>query len=165
MRDEQWVAVDSFPDYDVSRDGKVRNAQTGRWMRPSMNQFGVVRVTIIDGDGVQHQKSLALIVAKAWVPIPSNPSFNTPINLDGNRWNCAAWNLEWRPRWFALQYHKQFEHPPEYPHPLQDLGTGKVYENSRVVAMSHGLLEKDLLAAIMSRTYAYPTFQIFVPVD
>lgn len=160
-----WVMVDGFPDYDVNRLGQVRNGQTARLMTVSLNQFGVARVTLADETGKQHQRSLALIVAKAFVPRPALELFNTPINLDGDRFNCAAENLVWRPRWFALQYHKQFEYPVVSPYPIRDIKTGDVYHDSREVAMRFGLLEKELVISMANRTYAFPTFQLFDWVD
>jgi hypothetical protein len=114
-------------------------------------------------DGVQRHRSVPLLVAKAFVPRMHSVAFDTPINLDGNRHNNAAWNLMWRPRWFAVKYNQQFRHP--YSHPImeliEDIATGEVSNNSFECSMQYGLLEEDLVLSIENRTYVWPTYQEF----
>ena len=102
----EWRQIREFPNYSVSNSGYVRNDDTGRIMAASVNQHGVVHVGLMRGPR-QHKKSLALIVAEAFVERP-NEAFDTPIHLDGNRHNNDTSNLLWRPLWFARKFNRQF---------------------------------------------------------
>jgi hypothetical protein len=127
----------------------------------SENQFGLLQVGMMR-DGVQHHRSVPLLVAKAFLPQHSGP-FDTPINLDGDRHNNHVDNLAWRPRWFAIRYNQQFKHPYELPihADLIDLKTGQVSEGSLACAKQYGLLEQDVVLSILNRTYVWPTYQEF----
>jgi len=158
---ERWRPIEDFPGYSVSDHGRIRTDRTGRILALNANQFGVLQVGLMR-DGEQKHRSVPLLVAKAFIPTPPGP-FDTPINLDGDRFNNHIDNLVWRPRWFAIKYNQQFRHP--YPNPIlapiQDLRTGQVSENSIECAKRYGLLEDDLVLSILNRTYVWPTYQEF----
>ena len=61
-------------------------------------------------DQEQYKRSVALLVAKAFLKQPSE-FFDTPINLNGDRLDNQVINLMWRPRWFAIKYNRQFREP------------------------------------------------------
>ncbi len=158
---ERWEPIPLFPDYSVSDHGRVRSDKFGRLISLSVTQYGLVQVGMTR-DGVQRHRSVPLLVAKAFIPEPGGP-FDTPINLDGDRWNNHFSNLMWRPRWFAIKYNRQFKYP--YPNsilePIRDLKTGEVSANSRACFKRYGLLEQDLVLSILNRTYVWPTYQEF----
>lgn len=158
---ERWKSIDLFPDYSVSNFGRIRSNKTGRILKLTQNQFDLVQVGLMR-DGVQRHRSVPLLVAKAFVPEPGGP-FDTPINLDGDRYNNHVDNLVWRPRWFAIKYNQQFKNQYENPimSPLIDLKTNEVSENSFECARRYGLLEKDLVFSVLNRTYVWPTYQEF----
>jgi hypothetical protein len=161
MNHEKWATIDFFSDYDVSDHGRIRTNKTGRILRMNVNQYGLVQVGLMH-DGVQRHRSVPLLVAKAFLPQPAGP-YDTPINLDGDRYNNHVSNLLWRPRWFAIRYNQQFRYPFEnrIEYPVVDLKTGEISENSLECAKRYGLLEKDLVLSIMNRTYVWPTYQEF----
>ena len=158
---ENWRTIENFPEYAVSDHGRVRSNKSGRILSLNDNQFGVVQVGLMR-DGVQYHRSVPLLVAKAFIPIPGIP-FDTPINLDGDRHNNRVENLTWRPRWFAIRYNQQFRRPYENPIDARiiDLKTQEVSENSFECACRYGLLERDLVLSILNRTYVWPTYQEF----
>lgn len=159
--EEIWVQIEDFPGYSVSNHGRVRADKSGRILRLSLNQFGLLQVGMMR-DGTQYHRSVPLLVAKAFIPQPSG-RFNTPINLDGDRFNNRVDNLVWRPRWFAAKYNRQFREP--YPNsilaPVVNLETGEISENSLECAKKYGLLEEDLVLSVLNRTYVWPLFQEF----
>lgn len=159
-----WVEIPEFPDYDVGSSGKVRNAFTGRVLRATANQSGLVYVGLMDVDGVQRQRSLALLVARAFIPQPME-HWDTPINLDGNRWDCSVGNLVWRTRWYALHYHRQFLFAPVIDQAIRNIETHEMYANSREAAIRFGLLEAEISASIFQCTYASPGFHRFDMLD
>jgi hypothetical protein len=161
----EWKPVRGFPGYSVNPLGQVRRDSSGRCLHPKVNQYGVPYVGLMR-DWEQKHRSLALLVANAFLP-RALEAFDTPINLDGDRFNCAVDNLMWRPRWFAVQYNRQFRerypHPIEYP--IRDTKANEVLPDSLEVAKRYGLLEKDVVLSILNRTYTWPTYQIFEVVE
>jgi hypothetical protein len=158
---EHWQTIDLFPEYSVSDYGRIRTDRTGRILSLSPNQYGVVQVGLMR-DGIQHHRSVPLLVAKAFLFQSPGP-FDTPINLDGDRNNNHVDNLAWRPRWFAIKYNRQFRYPYEFPiqAPIVDLKNGEVSDGSLDCAKRYGLLEQDLVLSILNRTYVWPTYQEF----
>jgi hypothetical protein len=164
---EEWVPVEEFRRYSVNTLGQVRNESTGRIMRVRTNQYGVPYVGLMVGGGHrQCVRSLPRLVATAFVPRP-NDVFDTPINLNGDRTDCRAENLMWRPRQYAIQYINQFDDPYENPInvPIRDVDTGEEYSNSMDAACANGLLEREVVLSILNRTLTWPTYQHFVIVD
>ena len=160
IMEEKWGEIRGFESYKVSNHGRIARSSTGRPLRFYLNQQGVVCVGLMRGH-VQFKRSVPLLVARAFIPKPAR--HDTPINLDGDRWNCHVENLAWRPRWFAVEYNRQFQQMYDYPitKPIRDVKTGEVYPDSFRCAIANGLLEKDVVLSISNRTYVWPTYQIF----
>lgn len=156
-----WRIVASFPTYSVSNSGKIRSELTDRILVPGSNQFGVVHVRF-NQDGRQYCRALALIVACAWLDIPPSDSWNSVINLDGDRFNNRVDNIAWRPRWFAKQYSSQFTVPRhDKVIPVVELTTGKEFANTWDAAKEFGLLEFDIRMASREETLVWPTRHAF----
>jgi hypothetical protein len=98
-----------------------------------------------------------------WLKRSLQEEFDHVIQLDGDRSNCRADNLMWRPRWFAIRYHRQWRtpHPYRVADPIYDVATELVYDGTAGVAITFGLLEKEILFSILNRTYVWPTYQQF----
>jgi NUMOD4 motif len=160
-RREMWVQIEGFPDYSVSTSGEVRHDSNLRLLRPQINQLGIPYVGMMR-DNEQKQRSLARLVANAYLP-RFLEAFDTPINLDGDRMNCAVENLMWRPRWFAIRYNRQFKEPyyRRIEAPLRAIEDSEVHSSSIEAAIRYGLLERDICLSIEHRTYVWPTYQIF----
>lgn len=156
---ERWKKIKGFRDYSVSNTGLIRSDKTGRLLSLYENQYGVLCVGLML-DGEQRHRSVPLLVARAFIP-RVRPPFDTPINLDGDRHNNHVDNLEWRPRWFAAKYNRQFREPYPYPiaQQIADMKTGEISENSFECAKRYGLLESDVVLSIMNRTLVWPTYQ------
>ena len=158
---EEWKSIRNFDNYSVSNWGRVRSERFDRFLVLSQNQYDVVYVGLVR-DGIQYHRSVPLLVANAFIPRQFGP-YDTPINLNGDRWNNHVDNLVWRPRWFAIKYNQQFKFPYEHPiiYPIEDIKTGEVSQDSFDCAKRYGLLEKDLVLSILNRTYVWPTYQQF----
>lgn len=165
---EIWKQVKDFENYSVSNFGRVRSNWSERILITYENQSGLVQVGLML-HGVQKHRSVPLLVAKAFIKQPSGP-FDTPINLNGDRHDNHVNNLAWRPRWFAIKYNKQFKED-EIPYefqinvPIEDLKTGEVTKNSFECAKQYGLLENEIILAILNNTYVWPTYQRFRVVE
>lgn len=164
---EEWALIPEFPDYSVSTEGRVRSDRSNRIMALTHNQFGNLKVALFQ-DGRQYNRSVALLVASAFVePYPRRPHFDTPINLNGNKSDCRAENLAWRPRYFAQRYHRQFDFPyvNTITRPVRDKNTGQIFESSLEACKFYGLLDRELVTSILHRTYCSPTYTEFEYVE
>lgn len=157
----EWRQIIEFPDYSVSDTGLIRKDEIGLIMRQTPNTRGIAIVGLRNR-GVQYKRSVSVLVADAFITAARSLEFNTPIHLDGDKFNCDVNNLAWRPRWFALEYARQFViRPKGYSCKVQEMKTEEVYENSWEAAITFGLLEREVVFSIMRQTYVVPTYQRF----
>lgn len=165
---ETWKLIDDFPaySYSVSSFGQVRSEKTGRAMAQFQNQSGYVYVSLTSAQGNQVSVSVSLLVARAFLDPDPRRLFTTPINLNGYRRDNFVGNLMWRPKWFAMRYHRQFLLPPTgLLRPVYDVVTGEVYETSFDAAVRYGLLDQDIKKAYRNDDYVWPTKLKFRPVE
>lgn len=156
-----WAPIEEFPGYSISESGRVRNDETQRYLALTRNQQGIIQVGL-SKDGVQYKRGVALLVAKAFLPPPVPNSFDSIINLDGDRSNNDYTNLMWRPRWFAIQYHKQFYNGKRgFNEPVMEIRSKERFKNSWEAATKYGLLDREIMIATLNRTYVWPTYQEF----
>lgn len=158
----QWVELAEFPDYAISDEGDIANIKTGMPRRPSINQQGILKISLYR-EGRLVTRSVAVIVAQAFLPPPEHDHFDTPIHLDGERQNCRADNLMWRPRWFAIKYHKQFrfeEFHTQYVN-LIELESGARYSSLKEACMANGLYWYDVVKSFTEETFVPFTQQEF----
>lgn len=162
---QEWREIVGFSGYSVSDAGVIQNDNTGRIMRTYRNTRGIETVGLMHR-GVQHKRSVAVLVADAFILTARSLRFNTPINLDGDRSNNRVTNLAWRPYHFARKYHQQFRIGPQgFARPVQNEQTGEVFETSWDAAIRLGLLERELVMAILNRTYVFPLYQTFTVLE
>lgn len=162
---EEWKQIKEFLEYSVSSHGRVRHDTRDHIMALTLNQLGIVQVGFSQ-HGMYYKRAVAPLVAHAFIPRPMGP-FDTPINLDGDRTNNYVENLMWRPRWFAVKYHKQFKKANMKRNGLmiRDTKTGEIFVSEYDACIQFGLLVDDLRHAIVNRTYVWPTYQIFEYVE
>lgn len=154
---ETWSQIIEFPNYAVSNLGRVQNVMTGREMRLSFNQRGILFVGLMK-DGIQYKRSVPLLVASHFLQSPIHESFDSVIQLDGDRGNCRATNLMWRPYHFTVNYMRQTRanerlikervYCPE---------TDETFPNSLAMAMKYGLLQTDILYSAVNGVMIWPT--------
>lgn len=164
---EVWSEIADFPGYSVSSWGRVLNDSTGYYLKITKNSRGLAIVGLMK-NAIQSKRSLAVLVATAFVPRPSESRdvFDTPINLDGDRFNNHYSNLVWRPLWFARKYGKQFDDTnPAFRFPVEDVENGEVYINSRHASVVNGVLDKEVYLSMINNTYVWPTGQVFREAD
>ena len=160
MEEIRWSTIEEFPSYKVSNHGDVVNQVTGRYLRPSQTRTGLVKVGFYQ-DGVQHSRSVALLVAKAFV-FGRDEISNTPVHLDGDQENNHAENIVWRPRWFALAYIRQFTDTRNHGRgPVFDLVSREWYPTLLDAAKANGLLIKEIIRLLPDKKPIFPTQQIF----
>lgn len=146
---EFWLELQEYPGYAISELGNIMNTNTDIMKQPSKNQQGILMVNF-SRHGRQTVRSVALLVADRFVDRRDWPDyFDTPIHLNGDREDCAASNLSWRPRWFAVMYHKQFSNKnfgvSGFSQPIKNTETGEVFVNTWDAALQYGMLENQLV--------------------
>jgi hypothetical protein len=166
--EEDWIEIDDFPGYLVSTFGEVYNERHERKLTASFLQNGIPTVGMWR-EGRQYRRSIPVLVAEAWVPNEWPERFNTPTHLNGDRSNCRADNLVWRPRWFAIKYHKEILTPrfPDWPSKNQVLlvNTQEVFRSPREPALKYGLREMDIFLGMLNKRTIFPNnleFQMIV---
>lgn len=162
--DENWKPIKEFPNYRISDIGRVLNHDTGKLLKLSLTKQGAVKVGLVK-DGVQHTRAVSVLVADTFVKGRSE-IFNTPIHLDGNQENNTTSNLQWRPRWFAWKYTKQFEVLEDYRDrgQIQNIDTGEIYWDAVDLVTRHGLLLSDVWRCIRTGDPIFPTNQVLTVV-
>jgi len=157
----KWEELDEFPNYVVSTLAEFANMRTDREVRPSRNQLGHAKVTL-NREGRQHTRSVAQLVAQTFIPRPKE-HFDTPIHLDGDLMNCQVENLMWRPRWFAIKFHKQFQleaFHEDRGHRV-DLDSGEEFHCIKDICTRYGLYYYDVVKSCVEGTFVFPTWQEF----
>lgn len=158
---EEWSLIREFPGYSVSDCGRVRNDEQNRMMAICFNLGGTAHVGLTKNKK-QHKRSVALLVARAFLRPAEDPRFDTPIHLDGDSRNNHAENLMWRPRWYAIRYQHQFTMAPQgFSVPIFETHTGEKFENSWEAATKYGLIDRDIMLAVINKTFVWPTYQFF----
>lgn len=154
---EEWMVLTDFPDYAVSNYGYVKNLNTGKTLSRSPVQYGMLTVALMN-DGQQYRRSIATLVAEHFIEGPPREDFNTPIHLDGDRANCRADNLAWRPRWFAVNYHMERRNPPfaGWDADFRLNETWEIFDKLSQPAMKYGLLEREIHKSLVEGTPTFP---------
>lgn len=163
---EEWKDIEGFEGmYAVSNFGRVINVRNGNEVTPSFNKQKTMRVNLYK-DGRIYNRSLSVLVCHTFAP-PFSEHFNSAINLDGDRANNHIDNLVPRPRWFTVNYNRQFRpgYTPRWNKPIRDCTTGIEYPNSLVVSTMFGVLDSDVYLSARNRTFVFPTNQFFEIVD
>ena len=91
---EIWKDIEGFIGrYQVSSWGRVRNAETGKVLKPYLNKKGYLKVGLCNGERVPKKFRVNRLVAKAFIANPYDlPQVN---HKDGNKENNSYTNLEW----------------------------------------------------------------------
>lgn len=146
MRD--WRVIEDFPNYEVSNDGRVRNANTGRELGVYDNGHGILQVVMQRG-GRSCARAVHRLVAGAFLdPAPDDC---VPMHRD-NAWeNNDSENLQWKPRWFAIRWTRQLRQlEPRDHRRIRHLRSGVVYENALECARAIGGLEDLVILTAQS---------------
>jgi hypothetical protein len=158
---EEWRPLQNYPGYSASNLGYVRNDDRDRILSIVKNQNGNSYVGLMQ-QGLQVKRSLSLLVAQTFLPIPQHPAFNTPIHFDGDLSNCKVDNMDWRPRWFAIKHVRQFRIDiMETPNSVLNLNTEEIFENCWGAVFKYGLLYLDLVISIVHKEAVFPTLHMY----
>ena len=136
---ETWKVIKGFPDYEVSTFGNVRNAKTGKMLKPFIKdkQQSYLKVNLYNNGKLQ-KLSVHVLVAKAFLPDTGHNPNGTLMkghhqvnHRDENKRNNNVLNLEWCDSKYNNHYSKTFEKAHEAnKKSVQCIETGEVYEST-----------------------------------
>lgn len=150
----EWKEISDFPGWLVDDHGRVMNEWTNRIMRHRQNAQGISMVNV-QKDGGLYTRSVALLVAKAFVHNYNPRHFDSVIYLNGDKGDCRALNLMWRSRPFALRYHRMFDIEP-YRVRVRIPATGEMFHSLRELCTTYGLIEQIAFNQMYNQESCYP---------
>lgn len=165
MSKEKWEQIIEFPSYSISNKGRVFNHRTNKVMRTSQTTHGHMKIALMDHRGYRYTRSITMLVAGAFVE-PPNSLCDTVVVLDGVLSNVDAFNLAWRPKWFAWRYTHQLKEtqPGHYYNlPVFNMENGEGYNSIIEAGMKEGLLFDDIWRSTWSGVEIFPynyTFEV-----
>ncbi len=165
---EVWKVLDEFPNYSISSEGRVRNDYYRRLLKISVTRDGTPKVNLSNTIGRYDTRAVRTLVAHMFVPNETE-TFNTPINLDGNKLNNFADNLAWRPRWFAVKYGMQFQDPNIQVYhnssPVVHVESNTTYPSVYAAGTDRGFLFLQIMQAAFNHATVFPYWEHFVFLD
>ena len=124
---EKWLTCKEFPNYEVSSNGKIRNAKTGRILKTAINQRGYEQVCL-HTNNEQSTRRVHRLVADTF--FDGNHEGLDVNHIDGNKTNNFIGNLEWCTRQENTKhaFNNGLRQPPRKTK-IQVVETGKVFDS------------------------------------
>ena len=89
---EQWFQINEFPNYEITKSGKIRNKKTKKNKKISNGKRGYPVVSLTKNKKM-NLRTMHILLARQFIPNPNNkPEVN---HIDGNKNNYSLSNLEW----------------------------------------------------------------------
>lgn len=93
---EEWKDIEDFPGYQISNMGQIKSFKTdkvnGKLLKITYRGCKPAQINL-QKDGKKYGRCVHKLVAQAFVPNPNN--YPWARNIDGNRFDNRAVNIEW----------------------------------------------------------------------
>lgn len=151
---ETWVRVEIAPEYLVSDQGRV--SKNGQILKSGHVTDGSRSVVLRDAKG--HRPHLIRKLVAAAFCEPLTAQCDTVVHLDGDKENCNASNLVWRPRWYAWQYTHQFNESvrSRWMYPIVNISTGEEFGSIIEAGMRYGMLWQAIYVSCIEHRITFP---------
>lgn len=156
--DEFWEQLEEYPGYEVSDQGRIRNARTGRILRVTDNGSNCMIVNL-RRYGRAHVCQVRWLVARQFLDIPYDLD-SIPQHINGDYRDCRKSNLEWMSRsdvHWRLYQKSQGADPDNRP--IEILDTGEEYRNIFECAKAIGGYAKLIHRTMYNHGYTYKGYQ------
>lgn len=156
----EWLEIPHFENYEISNTGRVRRT------RPKLQHIktfplndGSIGVKLY-GDGRYYQHLVRRLVAAMFCEQRHNLD-DSVIHIDGDKTNCYAENLAWRPRWFAWKYTAQFstQFDKAWQRPVLNIDTGMIFNTICDAGFNDVALWEEILMSTVDGRLAYPGYR------
>lgn len=154
---ELWRTIKSYPNYEVSSDGRVRNRKTGRVLKPGINTNGYP-VVVLSNEEKKHQtKTVHRLVASTFYDCLDADS-KVIDHIDGNKQNNHISNLEFctsgenNRRAYATGLRKPskpYNHPRSQP--VKIVETGEIFRSTCECARAIGANRRHISDCLHGR--------------
>ena len=94
---KDWRTIPSYPDYEASDDGEIRNIKTGRIIRQQLGPRESRQVQLRK-DKQGHMARVNRLVAEAFIPCDEDTTYLDAIHIDSDKSNNRPDNLKWGTR-------------------------------------------------------------------
>ncbi len=92
--DTEWREIEEFADrYEVNTNGDIRNSYSGKLLKIFCDNKGNTFAYLYGSDGKRYKRSVALIVAKAF--LKKNFTEKNVVHINGNKKDNRYSNLKW----------------------------------------------------------------------
>ena len=114
----EWWQIKDYPNYEVSKEGQVRNKITGKILKQRLSNTGYYRVCLYNENNHKFF-SVHRLVASAFIENPYNKSCVN--HIDNNPKNNNVENLEWvsykeNMQWASVQGRMDFDDKRKQEH-------------------------------------------------
>ena len=163
MGEEKWIPCYETDAYEVSSDGLIRNAKTGRILKTQIDDHGRERVTI-QVNGMKQTRMVHRLVAEAFYNIGLGEA--NAYHRDGNKLNNRIDNIEIGDRSDAIKnacangcFHSTRRKK------LMVVETGKIYNSIRECSEDTGINPSTISKCLNYDFYGNRQGLHFVAVD
>lgn len=92
-----WRTIPSYPEYEASNDGEIRNTKTGRIIKQQTDGRGN-RTLQLSKDKRSRTLRVSRLVAETYIPCDEDITYLDAIHIDSDKSNNSTDNLKWGTR-------------------------------------------------------------------
>lgn len=135
------VPIKNFSIYKISKDGKLLNTKSGKYLKGSISSQGYKQFSLKNDEGVVKCVLLHRVLAQHFLENPDNhPVVN---HKDGNKLNNSLDNLEW------VSYKENHDHAIETGLQIKTRGvtcitTGEHYSSAKEASLTLGISRPNI---------------------
>lgn len=147
---ERWLSMGEFPNYEVSNEGRVRNAKTGRILKTNLNERGYERVSLYDKDKRIRTRPIHRLVADTFYD--GDHTALDVNHIDGDKTNNHISNLEFCTRKENINhaFSTGLKRASRMTR-VRVVETGEIYESIRECGRALGCNQSDICKCLSGK--------------